>query len=108
MTRQILKKLKIFLFADDTNICLESDNLEALETDMNKELNVLYDWLCVNRLSLNISKTNFVLFHSINKPKISISIKINNTEVEEKPFVKYLLLALLISERTVAYCDLKV
>ena len=86
----ISKKLKIFLFADDTNIYLESDNLKTLENDMNNELIILYDWLCVNRLSLNISKTNFVLFHAINKRKFPISIKINNKEIEEKQYVKYL------------------
>jgi len=86
----ISKKLKIFLFADDTNIYLESDNLKTLETDMNIELVTLFDWLCVNRLSLNLSKTNFVLFHSTNKPKYGLTIKINNTEIEQKQVIKYL------------------
>ena len=86
----ISKKLKIFLFADDTNIYLESDNLKTLETDMNNELLILYDWLCVNRLSLNVTKTNFVLFHSHKKRDFPISIKINNEEIEEKQYIKYL------------------
>ena len=42
--------------------------------------------LAVNRLSLNISKTNFVLFHAINKPKIPITIKINKKAIEEVKF----------------------
>jgi len=86
----ISNKLKIFLFADDTNIYLESDDLKSLETDMNNELIVLYDWLCVNRLSLNISKTNYVIFRAPNKLKFPIAIKINNTDIEEKDFIKYL------------------
>ena len=57
---------------------------------MNKELEYLFDWLCVNRLSLNISKTNFVVFQAINKPKIPINIKINNKNIEEAKYVKYL------------------
>ena len=65
----ISDKLKFFLFADDTNIYLESSNLSYLEKMMNKELEKLYDWLCINRLSLNVSKTNFVTFHEPNKPK---------------------------------------
>ena len=64
----ISDKLKFFLFADDTNIYLESSNLSYLEKIMNKELEKLYDWLCINRLSLNVSKTNFVIFHAPNKP----------------------------------------
>ena len=53
---------------------MESDNLKVLEKDMNIELKKLYDWLCINRLSLNITKTNFVIFHSINKPKNPVTI----------------------------------
>ena len=62
--QNISKKLKFYLF----NIYLESDDLLKLEKTMNKELLKLHDWLCI-RLSLNITKTNFVIFHSINKPK---------------------------------------
>ena len=65
----ISKKLKIFLFADDTNIYLDSHDPNTLEKEMNKELRKLYDWLGINRLSLNLTKTNFLLFHSINKTK---------------------------------------
>ena len=51
----ISNKLKFYLFADDTNIYLESDELVELENVMNKELVKLYEWLSINRLSLNIS-----------------------------------------------------
>ena len=86
----ISSKLKIFLFADDTNIYLDSHDPKTLEKEMNKELSKLYDWLGINRLSLNITKTNFVLFHSINKPKSYITIKINKKAIEEVKYVKYL------------------
>ena len=58
-------KLKFFLFADDTNIYFESDDLSKLERSVNKELRKLYLWLSVNHLSLNISKTKFHYFSSI-------------------------------------------
>ena len=47
----ISKKLKIFLFADDTNIFFESPNLESIESIMNKELKKLSTWLISNRLA---------------------------------------------------------
>ena len=53
---------------------------------MNKELKKLYEWLCINRLSLNITKTNFVIFHAINKPKFPITILINKHAIEEVKF----------------------
>ena len=57
---------------------------------MNKELEKLHEWLCINRLSLNITKTNFVIFHSINKPKNPITILINKEAIDEVKHVKYL------------------
>ena len=30
---------------------------------MNAELNLLNDWFCTNKLSLNTDKTKYVLFH---------------------------------------------
>ena len=86
----ISKKLNFFLFADDTNIYLDDINLNTLEKTMNKELKNLYEWLCINRLSLNISKTNFVIFHAINKPKFPITILINKQAIDEVKYVKYL------------------
>ena len=64
----ISKILNFYLFADDTNIYYESNSLNELEKTVNKELSKLYLWLNVNRLSVNIDKTNFIIFHSFNKP----------------------------------------
>ena len=41
---------------------------EKLEHVMNKELRELHKWLVVSRLSLNIDKINFIVFHPHNKP----------------------------------------
>ena len=84
----ISKELKFYLFADDTNIYFESNELKSLEKIMNKELMKLYEWLCINRLSLN--KTNFVVFHAKNKPKSPVTILINNKAIDEVEEVKYL------------------
>ena len=90
MTFRISLK-NFFLFADDTNIYFESEDLKSLEKTMNKELEKLHEWLCLNRLSLNISKTNFVIFHAINKPKNSVvTILINKQAIDEVKSVKYL------------------
>ena len=86
----ISKKLKLYLFADDTNIYLESDDLQSLEKIMNKELGKIFEWTCINRLSLNISKTNFIIFCPVNKPKIPVTILINKEAIDEAAHVKYL------------------
>ena len=86
----ISKKLKFYLFADDTNIYLESHDLQSLEKTMNKELEKLFEWLCINRLSLNISKTNFIIFCPANKRKTPVTILINKEAIDEVTHVKYL------------------
>ena len=57
---------------------------------MNNELRKLHEWLCINRLSLNITKTNFVIFHPKNKPKVPVTILINKEAIDEEYVVKYL------------------
>ena len=79
------------MFADDTNIYYESSSLDKLERTVNRELNKLFLWLNVILLSLNIDKTNFIVFHPYNKPiKKRITIKINNKAIKEKEYIKYL------------------
>ena len=87
----ISKILNFYLFADDTNIYYESNSLQELERTINKELRKLYLWLNVNRLSLNIDKTNFLIFHPYNKPiRQHVTIKINKKAINEKEYIKYL------------------
>ena len=57
----------------------------------NRELKKLRVWLIVNRLSLNIEKTNFVVFHPYNKPiSHKITLKIHKRAISEKNHIKYL------------------
>ena len=87
----ISNSFDFFLFADDTNIYHEAETIEKLEGELNKGLRGLHNWLIVNRLSLNISKTNFVVFHPYNKPiKQNITLKIKRKAISEKNNVKYL------------------
>ena len=69
----ISDKLTFFLFADDTNIYYESTDLEELEKTVNEELKKLSLWLNINRLALNVAKTNFVIFRSSMKNRIITS-----------------------------------
>ena len=89
--------LKVFLFADDTNILYADKNLRSLELIVNQELCKLYDWLTANKLTLNIKKSNFVIFSPVQKkftyqPKIMIfdNEQNKNVALECKEFIKYL------------------
>ena len=56
-------KMRFFLFADDTNLYYESNDLKKIEVVVNREMNKIFQWLCSNRLALNILKT--ILLYSI-------------------------------------------
>ena len=59
---QVSKLLSLVLFADDTNVFCSGDDLEKLQVEINEELRKLKLWFDCNKLSLNVSKTNFMLF----------------------------------------------
>ena len=68
-----LSKCSVFHFADDTNLLFSSKNSDLLHKVINEELKILYDWLCANRLSLNASKTEFIIFRP---PRLNISKRV--------------------------------
>ena len=66
-------------------------NIEELEKIYNKELKNVKNWLDANKLSLNVSKSNMILFLK-NRTKTSkkLSVKIMGEEIKEKEYTKYL------------------
>ena len=59
--------LQFRLFADDTSILYASKSIDVLEKTINSELINVSAWLLANKLSLNVSKSNFLLI-SFRKP----------------------------------------
>ena len=77
--------LSSILFADDTTLFYSSKNLQELTAIVNNELGNIMQWLNANRLSLNLDKTNFMLFRPKGKNEICPSIHIyraNGIEVD--------------------------
>ena len=68
-----IKNCSVFHFADDTNLLSWHKNEKTLQKILNKDLKTLYDWLCANRLSLNVGKTEFIVFRP---PRKSFSNRI--------------------------------
>ena len=72
-------KLFIFiLFADDTNIFYSGVDIQTLCECISRELNKLHVWLSVNKLSLNVDKTNYILFGN-RKYIDNVCISMNNS-----------------------------
>jgi hypothetical protein len=66
-------------------------NLKDLEQTINEELRNVSDWLDANKLSLNITKSNFVMFHPPQKRLLfSLNIYIKDKILKERDCIKYL------------------
>ena len=55
------------LFADDTSIFYSHSNITHLIATLNNELNNINIWMKANKLSVNIEKTNYIVFKSRQK-----------------------------------------
>ena len=62
------EKLSFFPFVDDKNILYADKNIKTMETTVNNELIKVSNWLTANRLTLNIKKSDFVIFRPYQKP----------------------------------------
>ena len=90
-------KLNFFLFADNTTLLFAHKNLKVLEQVVNSELSKVSEWLVVNKFSLNIKKSNYLIFcPSQKKFNMEISIKMYDNSangfcrLDRKDFVKFL------------------
>ena len=79
------------LFVDDTCLVLHSPDPNNLEHIMNNEPHNVDEWCRANKLSINPSKSNFlVILPRLRKPPPYISLKLNNVEINPCENVKYL------------------
>ena len=85
----VTKTLNFILFADDTNIFCSDKDLKYLCETVSIELDKINLWFAVNKLSLNLSKTNFILFGN-RKHNEDIDITINNVKIDRVYVTKFL------------------
>ena len=52
------------MYADDTHLTFASNNIETINDVMNLDLSNVNTWLTANKLTLNSSKTEFMLIGS--------------------------------------------
>ena len=53
--------MPIFL-ADDSNLFINGKDASKIELELNEELSNIASWLKINKLSLNVNKTKFMIF----------------------------------------------
>ena len=71
------------IFADDTTLTFTSNSLLTLKSHINEDLNSLFNWLTANKLTLNISKTNYILFSHPLTPIPPLSLLINQQQIQK-------------------------
>ena len=88
------KLSELILFADDTNIFYSHRNIKDLFKTVNSELSQINEWFKANKLSLNVDKTNFTLFHkesqSDNLPLKLPTLYLNDIKIKREKFIKFL------------------
>ena len=86
--------LNTIMFADNTNLSLEHKDISAPFSTVNRELQDINECLISNKLSLNVKKTKFSIFHNASRrddlqlvlPKLFI----NNQVIKRQSSIKFL------------------
>ena len=78
-------------FADDTNLLYVSESLKKINKYINHDLELITDWLRANKIALNASKTEIILFRSKSRTiKKHLNFHVSGQKIEPKKRVKYL------------------
>ena len=86
------KLFTFYVFSDDINLLASHKNLRTLIHSINNDLGHVSTWFKANKLSLNINKTNFMLFKNKhdNRHVPAFNITIDNTDIVRVPHTKFL------------------
>ena len=85
-----LTYLSCIQFADDTTLYYTHKNQRVLRACIEHDLSKLYDWFGANSLTLNINKTNLLLFDYRKYDKTEFSILVNGTTLNPVKSAKFL------------------
>jgi hypothetical protein len=96
------KILNIILFADDTTILYSSKHINSKICLVNRELEEVSNWFKANKLSVNASKTNYMVLGtpkmtslndthaSTSNDQIEVKILLDNSELKRVNYTKFL------------------
>ena len=79
----VSKVLELILFADDTNIFYSHTDASYLMEIVNLELEKITCWFYPNKLSINVKKSNFIIFRSRqNRQTLDLAFNISNYSID--------------------------
>lgn len=74
------------MYADDTHLTYAGGDLESIQLCLNEDLTNVFNWLQANKLTLNMTKTEFMLIGSrqrLGTLTASPTIRMNSTQFLE-------------------------
>ena len=78
------------LFADDSNLFINGTDVRKIELELNEELRNIASWLRINELSLNVNKTQYMVFtRKLNKIE-DIVLRVEGQTIERVTQTKFL------------------
>ena len=85
-------KFSFVTYADDTNVIVSHANLHDLITTVNHELDKLSVWFKANKLSLNIDKSNYIMFKNRHSNRVynDMNICIDGLKISRVSCTKFL------------------
>ena len=92
-----ITEFSVRLFADDTVLIMSDNSLEKLNKAANNEAKIIDEWLTSNKLTLNTSKTSFMLYSSKKMSIDKFSLNIRGERINRTHVAKYI--GLLIDEK---------
>ena len=81
------------MYADDTHLTYADDDICYIEASLNQDLSNINRWLIANKLTLNMTKTEFMLIGSrqkLNSPSAVPALEINGIQLNRVNFTKSL------------------
>ena len=86
----VSENLFSILFADDTIVLIEGTNINTMIATLNCELVKLTEWLNANKLSINVSKSHYMVFHRSRRKINKGNILLDTTILSQVTFTKFL------------------
>lgn len=81
---------QMVLFADDSTAIIKCEGKQQYERDINNTINNIMEWMNGNGLSINLTKTNIIQFHSYKKLPLDLKVSFNNINIEQVINTKFL------------------
>ena len=85
------------LFADDTSVFMKGESINEVINMLNIELHKITVWLESNKLTLNVVKSHFMIFHRAKLKLTKPDVKLCSTTLEQVKYTKFL--GIIIDEK---------